>query len=99
MAVSLVIGSKLATPRTPSVPNSLRMVLPLSALRCLEENRLDHPHHVAHGPHIVPQDEAGACFGDDLPHQVIEPKGADVIDDSSAGVKRSLGHSGLRRVN
>src|SRR4026207_146967 len=52
MAISLVIGSRLATPRTPSVPNNLRMVCFHEFSRPLTD-RCCHFHHILHGPHIV----------------------------------------------
>src|SRR6185295_963576 len=52
IAISLVIGSRLATPLTPSVPNNLRMLC-FHGYGLLAANRCCHLHHILHSLHVV----------------------------------------------
>src|SRR6185295_5417416 len=59
IAISLVIGSRLATPRTPSVPNNLRMVC-LHRFDRLLANRGCHPHDILHTLHVMDTKDSSA---------------------------------------
>ena len=98
-AISLVIGSRLATPRIPSVPKSLRIVL-LFALRhsgfygCSHLDDIRHHRHIMHtqnirSPFDCDGDRRGGALAEHAVSDDAENQGATRLVAANDGAIRS----------